>query len=319
MKALVIGGNGFIGTHLVSALKADGIQVRVFDRYPSKFAEPDTTVEYIVGDLGNHGALNEIVNGMDWVFHLAYTTLPKTSNDDPVYDVRSNLIDTIQLLQECSNFGVKKFVFISSGGTVYGAPKTVPLKESHPTDPICSYGITKLAIEKYLQLFYHLRKLDYVVLRLSNPYGPGQNPNARQGAIGVFLGQIARAEPISIWGDGEIIRDYVYIDDAVAALIKAAQYNATDDDARIFNIGSGRGYSLNEILSAIRSTVDVSVKSKYLPARDLDVPANVLDISLAKQKLDWYPTIDLADGILRSWQWIKSLDLIKHESATTHK
>ncbi len=187
MKALVIGGNGFIGTHLVTALKAEGIQVRVFDRYPSKFAEPDTKVEYIVGDLGNHGALNEIVNGMDWVFHLAYTTLPKTSNDDPLYDVRSNLIDTIQLLQECNNFGIKKFVFVSSGGTVYGVPQTVPIKESHPTDPICSYGITKLAIEKYLQLFYHLYSLEYVVLRLSNPYGPGQNPNAKQGAMAFFL------------------------------------------------------------------------------------------------------------------------------------
>ncbi len=316
MKALVIGGNGFIGTHLVSALKAEGVRVRVFDRYPSKIAEPDPTVEYIVGDLGNHGALNEIVNGMDWVFHLAYTTLPKTSNDDPVYDVRSNLIDTIQLLQECNNFGVKKFVFVSSGGTVYGVPQTVPIKEDHPTDPICSYGITKLAIEKYLQLFYHLHNLDYVVLRLSNPYGPGQNPNARQGAIGVFLGRIAQGEAIEIWGDGKVVRDYVYIDDAVNAFVKAAQYKAAQHDPRIFNIGSGEGHSINEIIDSVRDAIDSPVKSKYLPSRDLDVPKNVLDISLAQQKLDWYPTVDLSDGISRSWQWIKSLDLTKHETAT---
>src|SRR6516162_404071 len=152
MKALVIGGNGFIGTHLVSALQREGMDVRVFDRYPSKFVEPSKTVEYVIGDLGNHGALSEIVNDVDWVFHLAYTTLPKTSNDDPVYDVRSNLIDTIQLLQECNLAGVRKVIFISSGGTVYGAPETGPIKESHSTEPICSYGITKLAIEKYLHL-----------------------------------------------------------------------------------------------------------------------------------------------------------------------
>ena len=115
MKALVIGGNGFIGNHLVSALKAEGVKVRVFDRYPSKFAEPDSSVEYIVGDLGNHGALNEIVNDMDWVFHLAYTTVPQSSNDDPIYDVRSNLIDTIQLLQECNNFGVKNLYLFLPG------------------------------------------------------------------------------------------------------------------------------------------------------------------------------------------------------------
>ncbi len=319
MKALVIGGNGFIGTHLVTALKAAGIHVRVFDRYPSKFTEPDEKVEYITGDLGNHGALNEIVNGIDWVFHLAYTTLPKTSNDDPVYDVRSNLIDTIQLLQECTAFGIKKFVFVSSGGTVYGVPQTVPIKETHVTDPICSYGITKLAIEKYLQLFYHLHGLEYVVLRLSNPYGPGQNPNAKQGAIGVFLGQIAQGLPINIWGDGEVVRDYVYIEDAVNALIKSARYQINSATPRIFNIGSGEGHSINTIVKNIQSAVDVRVQLNYLPARDLDVSKNVLDISLAKQKLDWQPSIGLADGISRSWQWIKSLDLTKHEIAAAHK
>lgn len=319
MKALVIGGNGFIGTHLVSALKAEGVKVRVFDRYANNSIETDSNVEYIVGDLGNHGVLNEIVNGMDWVFHLAYSTLPKTSNDDPVYDVRSNLIDTIQLLQECNNFGTKKFVFISSGGTVYGVPKSVPIKENHPTEPICSYGITKLAIEKYLQLFYHLYKLDYVVLRLSNPFGPGQNPNAKQGAIGVFLGRIAQGEPINIWGNGEVIRDYVYIEDSVAALIKAARYQAATDEERVFNIGSGQGQSINKIIDIIRQAADVPVKTKYLPARDLDVPENVLDISLAKEKLGWQPSVTLEDGIYRSWQWIKSLDLSKQESASIHK
>ena len=318
MKALVIGGNGFIGKHLVYALKAEGIQVRVFDRYPSKTEEADGDIEYIVGDLGNHGALSEIVNGADWVFHLAYTTLPKTSNDDPVYDVRSNLIDTIQLLQECNNFGVKKFIFISSGGTVYGAPKIVPIKESHPTEPICSYGITKLAIEKYLQLFYHLYKLDYVVLRLSNPYGPGQNPNAKQGAIGVFLGRVAQGESINIWGDGKVVRDYIYIADAIDALIKAAYYKAADNEERIFNIGSGQGQSINEIINIIRQTVDVPVDIKYLPARDLDVLKNVLDISLAKNKLGWQPNVSLGDGIAHSWQWIKA-DSVKQEILSPNK
>lgn len=124
MKALVIGGNGFIGTNLVMALKAQGVKVRIFDRYPSKFAGPDDNVEYIIGDLGNHGALDEIVHGMDWVFHLAYTTLPKTSNDDPVYDVRSNLVDTIQLLQECSKVGIKKVcLYLFWGNSLWSAAK----------------------------------------------------------------------------------------------------------------------------------------------------------------------------------------------------
>jgi len=314
MKALVIGGNGFIGTHLVTLLQKEGISVRVFDRYPSKYGEPSASVEYVTGDLGNHGVLSEIVDGVDWVFHLAYTTLPKTSNDDPVYDVRSNLVDTIQLLQECCLADVKKFVFVSSGGTVYGVPQSSPIQETHPTDPICSYGITKLAIEKYLHLFYHLKGLEYVVLRASNPYGEGQNPNAKQGAVGVFLGRIARGEPITIWGDGEVVRDYIYIEDAVLSLLAAARYKSDTSEPRVFNIGSGHGCSLNQLIKEIRSTVDVPVKVEYTPSRALDVPVNVLDISLAKEQLNWEPKVDLSTGLSRTWKWIKTLDFAKQVS-----
>lgn len=311
MKALVIGGNGFIGTHLVSLLQKEEIGVRVFDRYPSAFAEPSSSVEYVIGDLGNHGVLHEIVDGIDWVFHLAYTTLPKTSNDDPVYDIRSNLIDTVQLLEECRKGSPKKVLFISSGGTVYGAPQTTPISETHPTEPICSYGITKLAIEKYLHLFLHLDGLEYAVTRMSNPYGEGQNPNAKQGAIGVFLGRVARNEPIEIWGDGTVMRDYIYIEDAVKALLAAAKYTPGLSDPRVFNIGSGQGQTLNHIVELIRDVAHKEVKVDYKEARNLDVQANVLDNSLAKKYLDWKPTTDLKSGIERSWKWIEKLDLAK--------
>jgi len=319
MKAVVIGGNGFIGTHLIEFLVRDGVSVRAFDRYPSQFVQPKKEVEYVIGDLGNHGALAEIVENADWVFHLAYTTLPKTSNDDPAYDVRSNLIDAVQLLQSCKEAGVKKVIFVSSGGTVYGVPQTVPILETHPTNPICSYGITKLAIEKYLQLFFHLYGLDYAVARISNPYGEGQNPNAKQGAIGVFLGKVARGEPIEIWGTGDVVRDYLHIDDAAHALIKAARYKSAADGPRIFNIGSGQGHSLNEIVDEIKLVVDREVIVEHKPARSLDVQANVLDTTLARTCLGWKPTIDLRTGLTRAWSWIKTLDLAKQPAFTQNK
>jgi UDP-glucose 4-epimerase len=319
MKAVVIGGNGFIGTHLIEFLIRDGVSVRAFDRYPSQFVQPKKEVEYVIGDLGNHGSLAEIVQGTDWVFHLAYTTLPKTSNDDPAYDVRSNLIDAVQLLQSCKEAGVKKVIFVSSGGTVYGVPQTVPILETHPTNPICSYGITKLAIEKYLHLFYHLYGLEYAVTRISNPYGEGQNPNAQQGAIGVFLGKVARGEAIEIWGKGDVVRDYLHIDDAASALIKAARYQSATDGPRIFNIGSGTGHSLNEIVDEIKVIVDRKVIVEYKPARSLDVQSNVLDTNLARTCLDWKPTIDLNTGISRTWSWIKMLDLAKQPAFTQNK
>ncbi len=309
MKSLVIGGNGFIGTNLVEELLASGHQVRVFDRYPSRYKEPFPQAEYVIGDLGNHGEVHEAVEGIDWVFHLAYTTLPQTSNDDPVYDVRSNLADTVQLLQECRDSKVKKVVFISSGGTVYGVPTQVPIPEDHIQQPICSYGITKLAIEKYLSLFQRLWGLEYVVVRLSNPYGEQQNPHSKQGAIGVFLGNIAEGKPITIWGDGEVVRDYIYISDAVTALVRAAEYQPAADSPRVFNIGAGCGYSLNQIVEELRAVVDVPVVVRYTPGRAVDVPRSVLDIKLARQILGWSPQVELKEGLARSWRWVKSLNL----------
>lgn len=310
MKALVIGGNGFIGTALVDQLIGRGIKVRVFDRYPSRYKEPVDGVEYMIGDFANHGEVSQAVQGIDWVFHLAYTTLPETSNEDPVYDVRSNVIDTIQLLQECCNAGVDKFVFVSSGGTIYGVPQSVPITEEHPTEPICSYGITKLTIEKYLHLFHHTKKLEYSVARIANPYGERQNPNSKQGAVGVFLGCIARKQPITVFGDGEIVRDFIYIYDAADALIACADYVSAEKGPRVFNIGSGVGYSLNQIVDTIRNVVDVEVKVNHTPARQVDVKSNVLDIELARKLLKWEPKVDLETGIKRAWDWTKSLSLV---------
>lgn len=310
MKTLIIGGNGFIGTNLVDLLLSRGHSVRVLDRYPSRYKEPIAGVEYLVGDLGNHGEVHDAVQGVDWVFHLASTTLPQTSNDDPVYDIRSNIGDTVQLLQECRQVKVKKVIFISSGGTVYGVPQQTPIPEEHPNDPTCSYGISKLAIEKYLNLFHKLWGLEYVVARLSNPYGRQQNPNAKQGAVAVFLGNVAAGKPITIWGDGEVVRDYIYIDDAVKALLAAAEYNPGPNDQRVFNVGAGSGHSLNQLVETIRKVVDLPVKVNYTESRPVDVPANVLDVSRAAKQLKWKPEVDLEDGLRETWKWVRSLNLV---------
>jgi len=307
MKSLVIGGNGFIGTNLVDALLKSGHEVRVFDRFPGRFKEPLSEVEYLWGDLGNHGEMAEVVRGVDYVYHLAYTTLPHTSNEDPLFDIRSNLIDTVQLLQECRQAAVKKIIFMSSGGTVYGIPETVPIKESHSTNPICSYGITKLAIEKYLSLFHRLYGLEYLIARISNPYGEQQNPGGKQGAVTVFLGNVLSKKPIVIWGDGEVVRDYIYIGDVAEALVKAAGYDPSASGQRLFNIAAGEGYSLNQLVEIIRGVVNREVEVRYEPGRPEDVPQNVLDISMAKKHLNWKPKVTLTEGLSRTWQWLERL------------
>jgi UDP-glucose 4-epimerase len=304
MKCLVLGGNGFIGSHLVDKLRAEGHQVRIFDRHEERYRSPLNAVDYQYGDFGNHGLLSAALNNIEVVFHLINTTVPKTSNDDPAFDLSSNAIETIFLLEQCVAKKILKIIFVSSGGTVYGMPDILPIKEECSTNPLCSYGITKLTIEKYLSLFKHLYGLDYTIVRPSNPYGSRQNPFGIQGAISVFLAKVVRNEQIEIWGDGKIVRDYIFIDDLADGIYKAAFTNTT---SKIFNLGSGEGISLNSILAAIRMITNREVKHKYMQKRLLDVPAIFLDITKAKEELYWIPTTPLEAGINKTLSFISQL------------
>jgi len=304
MKALVLGGNGFIGSHLVDKLLIEGHDVRVFDRREDLYRDPISSVEYVYADFGNRALLAEALGGRDTVFHLICTTVPKTSNDDPVFDVISNVVETINLLENCVERGIRKVVFLSSGGTVYGAPDSLPVTEDHPTNPECSYGITKLTIEKYLALFHLLYGLHYVVVRPSNPYGPRQNPRGIQGAISVFLGRIAEDKPIEIWGDGEVVRDYVFIDDLVDGIYRAATQTTI---SRILNLGSGEGRSLNMIVDVMRRTIRKDVRVVYTTRRPFDVPKIYLDSRRASEELAWRPATPFEVGIQKSWEFIRGI------------
>lgn len=301
MNCLVLGGNGFIGSHLVDQLLAEGHQVRVFDKYEEHYRKPIPTVDYQYGDFGNRGLLMETLVDMDIVFHLISTTLPKTSNDDPAFDVQSNVVETLFLLEQCITRKVGKIIFVSSGGTVYGKPYTLPIPENSPTDPECSYGITKLAIEKYLYLYWYLHGLDYCVLRLANAYGERQRPTTTQGAIPVFLERALRNDEIVVWGDGSVIRDYIYVTDIATALLRAITYSG---EGKIFNIGSGQGHTLNEVIHIIQNVTGRLLPVKYTSGRSFDVPINVLDISRAKVDLNWAPTVSLSEGIARMYAWM---------------
>ncbi len=304
MRTLVLGGNGFIGSHLLDRLLLAGHAVRVFDRNEELYRKPLDGVEYCYADFGNRTLLAEALEGIDIVFHLISTTVPKTSNDDPAFDVTSNVVETIALLEKCVAHGVKKIVFLSSGGTVYGAPAALPVTEDSATNPECSYGITKLAVEKYLALFNHLYGLDYVIVRPSNPYGPRQNPLGIQGAISVFLGRVAAGKPIEIWGDGQIVRDYVYVDDLVEGIYRAATQTVA---SCILNLGSGQGHSLNAIIATMREVIGDRVRVVYTPARVFDVPQIYLDISRAQQELAWRPATSLDAGIRQTWEFVRSV------------
>src|SRR5574344_1818646 len=220
MKVLVTGSNGFRGQNLVPALLKSGFSVKCLDRFDSPFLR-ELGVEFCQGDIEEENFLAKVTEGCDVVIHMACTILPQMSNADPAFDLTSNVGGTLRLLNASVKNGVGRVVFISSGGTVYGIPKSVPISEDHPTNPTCSYGVTKLMCEKYLRLYHELYGLGAVSLRLANPYGPHQRVSSAQGAIPVFCYRALRNEPIEIWGDGSVRRDFFYVDDAVEAGLRA--------------------------------------------------------------------------------------------------
>lgn len=306
-NCIIYGGGGFIGSHLSEELLKNGYNVTIFDKINfskeniSKFKD---NVKIIEGDFNNEYDLLNSLEGIDYVFHLVSSTLPASSNDNPVYDAESNLVSTLRLLQEVVKRKIEKIVFISSGGTVYGVPQTIPIPESHPRQPICSYGIIKKTIEDYLFMFSYLYGLNYTVFRLANPYGERQNPLYAQGLIPVFLKKILLGEEIVIWGDGSVRRDYVYIKDAVIPLVQSLNNKS---DFKVFNLGSGVGYSVNELLDKIKLVTKLETKVSYTKGRKLDVPVSILDISLIKKEMNYSPNTEINKGIEITCNYLKGV------------
>lgn len=305
MKIVIFGGGGFIGSAIIDRLLLDGHDVRVFERPRvecyRKFSE-DERVEWMSGDMLSVHDLTLALEDRDSVIHLVSTTLPKSSNEDPIYDVQSNLVGTLQILNAMVVAQIKKVIFISSGGTVYGTPKYLPIDEMHSCEPQNSYGITKLAIENYLNLYEKMYGIKPIILRVANPFGKRQRVETAQGAVGVFLHRAIRGQPIEIWGDGEVIRDYIYIDDVAEIFAKAINYNGSKS---IFNVSQGLGTSLNQLITLIEDALGCSIARRYLPARNLDVPVNVLDNKLAQQEMGWIPQVSLQEGIKITAEWMK--------------
>lgn len=287
-----------MGSNLIPALLQAGHSVKIISRggdFENKYID---NVQYFSGEYNDQSILERALPDTDLVIHLAYSTVPENSTLNPVSDIQTNVIPTLQFIEACSGYKVKRFYFVSSGGVVYGNRSEFPIKESDKTEPVSSYGISKLMIENQISLLKEKYGIDCCIFRVANAYGIGQTDRNNQGVVNIWMNQIQTGSTINVMGDGNVIRDYIYVDDVSAAFVKAIENNLSG----IFNIGTGVGTSLNDLIITLERVLNKKAKIHHSGFRKFDVQKNVLDISLFKKMANWSPSVDLEEGIKRIYR-----------------
>lgn len=306
MNIVVLGAAGFIGTNLSFQLSADKKnKLTLVDQkmgYFQPILKGKDNINLLESELNIDTDFTALVNGQEVVYHLMSTTVPRTSNQHIAQELNANIVTTANLLDACVKSGVKKVVFMSSGGTVYGKEIVCPLKETMLTYPISSYGIQKITIEKLLYLYNYLYGLDYRVIRLANPYGPYQRPNGGLGAVTTFIYHALTNSQITVFGDGSVVRDYIYIDDAINGIINIVN---CEEQLHTFNLGSGKGTSINEVISCISDTLGLKLNVVYEQGRKCDVPINFLDMTKYEKYIGKFNPLSLSNGIIKTAEFMR--------------
>lgn len=308
MNILILGAAGFIGTNLTIELaKEKNNIITVVDNQRKFFCNIERMhLENVVikeVELTKINEYSHLLKNQDIVYHLVSTTVPTNSNKHITQEIEKNVIFSSNLLEACVENHVKRVVFMSSGGTVYGKECNCPIKEDVATNPISSYGIQKVTIEKLLYLYNYIYGLDYRIVRLANPYGPYQRPNGILGAVTTFTYKALMGQPLEIYGNGNVVRDFIYIDDAIKAIINIS--NEDNVKHKVFNVGSGCGTSINQVVKTVCDVLKVKKEVIYSEARKVDVPINYLDISLYEKYFGRLNNISLADGIEKTADFMK--------------
>ena len=302
-NALVIGANGFLGSHLVDGLAAVGHQVLAFDRFSSgvpTFDPKNATMR--VGDFLNRGDIDDAVKGQDLVFHFLSTTTPATAQSDPTLDIRTNLAQTVELLESCASADVGHFYFASTGGAIYGGQGRTEYSEIDSTHPISPYAIGKLAIEQYLQFFAATRGLESTAFRISNPYGPRQHPHKKQGLIPIALRQILLGEPVVRFGDGSMVRDYVYVEDLISMIVDVVENSASHD---VYNLGSGSGHSVQAVLDSLARVTGIGFDVITRPTPSTFVDRVVLNTRRFTTEFGTHVLTSLDEGVRKTFEEMK--------------
>ena len=303
-KVLVTGGGGFIGSHVVDRLLDMGLQVVVVDDFRSgRQSNLPSHISLYHTDMASP-ELEEVFRNEspDIVCHYAAQISVQRSMQDPLLDSATNVRGSINLLQNCVRYGVKKVIYTSSGGAIYGDPLNLPCSEDHPVHPLSHYGVSKYAVENYLYVYGQSHGLDYTILRLSNVYGPRQDPFGEAGVVAIFSQAMLNGEPVVINGSGEQERDFLYVQDVVEASISSLEGGS----GKAFNIGTGVGASVNQVYSLLKKLSNYRHEASHGPQKLGEVFKIYLDISKARQELGWEPRFSLEDGLRDTLEWFRN-------------
>ena len=304
MKILVTGGAGFIGSQIADAFINEGHEVHILDNLSTGFeTNINPKVHFIKSDITSSTILDlfakekfEVVN-----HHAAQIDVRKSVND-PIFDANTNILGRINLIQACIKTGVKKFMFASTGGAVYGEQEYFPADEKHPTNPVSPYGITKLAIEKYLFFYRNEYGLNHTILRYANVYGPRQNPFGEAGVVAIFANKLLRNENPVINGDGKQTRDYVFVEDVV----KANVITLNSQSADIYNVGTTVETGVNDLFNKLNSVAGNNAIEKHGPAPKGEQVRSVITSEKLFQKFNWKPSVQIDEGLRKTFNYFKS-------------
>lgn len=302
VRALVVGGNGFLGSHLVDALARAGHEVTSFDRYSAGIARHAEDVRRVEGEFLNRADLELAVRGQDLVFHFLSTTTPATAESDPSLDVRTNVAQSVELLQSCVAADVDHVYFASTGGAIYGDQDKPEYRETDQPLPVSPYGIGKLTIEHYLRFFETVHGLRSTALRISNPFGTRQHVHRKQGLIPIALREVALGNPVIRLGDGRMVRDYIEVGDLMRMIVRML---GQEHRHPVYNLGSGRGLTVNEVLAALERVVGRAVDVREMPVPASFVGRSVLDISRYREEFGDVELRSLESGVAMVWDEVR--------------
>ena len=307
MKILVTGGAGFIGSHVVDLLVEAGHDVAVVDNLVTgRKSNLNPKARFYEVDIRSSELEQVFVTERpEIVDHHAAQMDVRRSVADPIYDADINILGGLNLLNLSVKYGVRKFIHISSGGAVYGEPVYLPCDENHPVQPLCPYGATKYMLELYLYMYKQTFNLDYSIIRYPNVYGPRQDPAGEAGVVAIFTGQMLRSKPVTIYGNGEQVRDYVFVKDCARANLMVLE----NGSGKVYNLGYGIGTTVNQIFQGLKEVTGYPLEANYGPARPGETFQIYLTAERARKELGWEPTVPLLEGLRQTMEYFQTVEV----------